>query len=811
MPSILSVVKYASRRAAKNPLFSAVVLITLTLGIGASTAIFALAYGLLRPLPFEDSQRLVALWEGQTREGLEKMHVSPPNFEDWSAENLVFEEMAALYTDTFNLTGDDVAERILGASVSPSFFRTFGVPITIGRDFVAGEDESSAPDVVLLSDALWQSRYGGSTQILGETVRINGAPRTVIGVVPPGLEYPRRAKVWLPLRFEDMNQRRDARALEVVARLEPGVGVSRAQEAMDTLAARLAAEYPESNEGWVVTVVPLLDELVGDTRPALWVLMAAVALLLLITCVNVASLLLARGLERAREIAVRQAFGASRRSITGQLLAENLVLAVVAGALGVVLAWGLLRLFAPMIPSSVMAVRQIEIDGVILAFALLLGVATTLVFGLFPALRASRGDLADTLKQGGRSSSDGAHLLLRNGLVVAEFALTFALLVTTLLVGRGFVRLVQADPGFVPDHVLTARVGLDPARYANPLMINAFFDGLLERVSGLPGVKMAASVDALPLTGSTEGTVFLPQGWPMPDPGEQPVTRLTVASHDYFQTLGIPLLQGRDFELTDVSIDPNCECVASETVPIVVINETMARKYWPGQDPVGQRMKLGDLESDLLFEIVGVARDVRYDGLDATILPRTYVFDGQFPVTTMSLAVRTSGDPTGLAGAVRRELRELDPELPAYGIRTLEDLIDRSVARPRLIVSLMGVFTLLALILSTVGLYGVIRTNVAQRTKEFGVHIALGSKRRTLVWMVLRRALLIGALGAVVGTVLAFALNRAVASLLSGVGEGEPGTFVMAGGLLAAVTLLGSLLPALRATRLDPVEALRIE
>lgn len=811
MSSILSFFRHAWRRIVRNPLFSTVVLITLTLGIGASTAIFALAYSLLRPLPFEGSHRLVALWEGQTKEGLEKMHVSPPNYEDWSAQNQVFEGMAAVYSDTFNLTGEDVAERIFGASVSPGFFRTLGVPITIGRDFVDGEEKTSAPEVVLLSHGLWQRRFGGSTDILGETVRINGAPRIVVGVVPEGLEFPQGAKIWLPLRFEEMNQRRDARALEVVARLKPGVDLSQAQEAMDTLAAGLAAEYPESNEGWVVTVVPLLDELVGETRPALWVLTAAVALLLLITCVNVASLLLARGLERAREIAVRQAFGASRQRISWQLLAENLVLAVAAGALGLLLAWGLLRLFTPMIPSGVLAVREIHLDGVILAFALLLGIATTLVFGLFPALRASRGDLAGTLKQGGRSSSDGTHHLLRNGLVVAEFALTFALLVTTLLVGHGFVRLTRVDPGFEPDNVLTARVGLDPARYTNPLMVNAFFDGLLDRVAGLPGVEMAASVDALPLTGSTEGTVFLPQGWPMPEPGEQPITRLTVASHGYFKTLGIPLLQGRDFELMDVSIDPDCECVAPDTVPTVVINETMARKYWPGQEPVGQRMKLGDLESDLLFEIIGVAKDVHYDGLDAAILPRVYVFDGQFPVNTMSLAVRTSGDPLSLAGAVRRELHELDSELPAYGIRTLEDLIDRSVARQKLIVFLMGVFTILALTLSTVGLYGVIRTNVAQRTKEFGVHIALGSKRQTLLWMVLRRALMIGALGAVAGTLLAFALGRAVSSLLSGVGEGETGVFLMAGGLLAVVTLLGSLLPALRATRLDPVEALRIE
>lgn len=800
------------RRAARRPLFATAKLITLTLGIGTTCAIFALVYGLLRPLPFQDSQRLANIWEGKAKEGFGKLHVSFANFADWSAQNQVFEGMSAFYSDTFNLTGEKTAERVLGASVSTNFFRILGVPITVGRDFAADEEKTSAESVVLLSYGLWQRRYGGFKEILGQSIRINGAPHTVIGILPPDLEFPRQAKLWLPLRPEEMSPNRDVRSLKVVARLRSGVTLARAQGEMNTIAARLAAQYPETNGGWTVTVVPLLDELVGDTRPALWVLVGAVGLLLLISCVNVAGLLLAGGLERTREIALRQAFGASRKRVLTQLLAESLVLALVSSALGVALAVGLLDIFVPMLPTALVASRHIGIDGVTVGFAVLLGVVTTLIFGLVPALRVSRSDLALTLRQGGRGASEGGNLLIRNALVVGEFALTFALLVTTLLLGQSFVDLLEVDPGFQPDHVLTARVGVDPVRYPNPVMVNDFFVALGERISALPGVESVAAVTGLPLTGSTEGTVFLPEGKPMPGPGERLTTRLSVISHDYFRTLGIPLLQGRDFRLTDTGIDPDCECgVALDTVPVVVINETLARRQWPGQNAVGQRMKVGDLEEGLMYEIVGVASDVRYDGLDAPVLPRVYIYSGQFPEDAMSLAIRTSGDPASLADAVRRELRELDPELPAYQVRTLGEMVERSIVRPRLLVFLIGAFTIIALTLSAVGLYGVMSTSVALRTKEFGIYIALGSRSQTLLWMVLRRALVFELLGVVAGVFLALASGRAVASLLVGVSGADPSAFIIAGVVLTAVALGGALLPALRVAWIDPVVALRYE
>lgn len=810
MSLFTSDVRHLLRMAVKSPFFFAVLLLTLALGIGASSAIFTLVSGLLRPLPFADSERLVMVWEGQAQEGYEKLHVAPPNFEDWVEQNEVFDDVAALYPGTFNLTGDGVAERLLGAEVTSSFFRTLGVPITVGRDFAADEDGDGAPRVVLVSHRLWQGRYGGSPELLGESIRIDGTPHTVVGIVPPGLGLPRQAKLWIPLRVEEDLRRRDAHFLEVLARLKAGVTVPAAQLGMEAVAEGLAAEYPKTNSGWTVTVVPLLEELVGDVRPAFWVLSGAVALLLLITCVNVASLLLARALQRTPEMALRQAFGASRPQVLRQLLSESLVLGLIASGLGVAVAWGLLRVFDPLLPGELRALGPVSLDGRTLGFAVLLGLVTTLLVSLVPALRAAGGDLAGPLKKGAKWAA-GGNLTLRSALVVGEFALTFALLLTSTLLGRSFLHLALVDPGFEPEHVLTARVGLDSAKYDNPVKVNNFFDDLMLRISGLPGVLSVATVEPLPLTGSTEGTVFLPEGWPRPQSGEEPTTRLSVVSEGYFQTLGIPLLQGRDFSYGDLAIGEDCNCIMPGITPLVIVNETMARKYWPGESPVGKRMQFGDLDSGTMFEIIGLASDVRYEGLEADVMPRSYLFDGQFQIPAMSFAIRTSGDPAALAGAVRRDLYEMDPDLPAYSVGPLAGLLEDALARPRLIVTLMGAFATMALILAAVGLYGVMATSVGQRAKELGIHIALGSNQRSLFWMVLRRALVLALLGALAGAALALASGKAVASLLFGVGSSDPITFVVAGCVLAGITLLGAVLPAWRAMRLDPMVALRHE
>jgi putative ABC transport system permease protein len=799
---------------AKNPGFTAVAVLTLALGIGANTAIFSVVNAvLLRPLPYQEAGRLVVVWEQNPERGWYQNIVSTANFVDWRKQNHVFAAMAAGDPQkVFNLTGMGNPEEVWGEQVTTNLFELLGVRPLKGRDFLPEEDKPGGPRVAVLSHGLWQRRYGGDPTLVGKQISLNNESYTVVGVMPRSFYFPpfwrELIKVDLWVAGLDLSEpARTDHCCLAVARLKRGVGLAQAQAEMDTIAGRIQQQYPE-DKGWGVGLVDLGEQVVGDTRPALLVLLGAVAFVLLIACANVANLMLARAAARQKETAIRTALGAGRARLIRQFLTESLLLAILGGGLGLLLAaWGV-EILVALSPKGalglggVAGLENVAISGRVLAFTLSVALATGIAFGLVPALAASKPDLNQTLKEGGRSSSEGLRRhRLRSALVTSEFALALVLLVGAGLMIKTLVLLGRVDLGFNPQNVLTMRVSLLGPKYQDPRVQVEFFTQVLERVKALPGVRWASVSRGLPVEG-WNGMSFVTEDHPSPPPNEEPDANYLVIGPDYFRVMGIPLREGRFFINQDTHDSPR----------VVIVNEHLARKQWPGQNPIGKRLKMEGSNRPWLT-VVGVVGNVRTQWPYPDPLSELYVSYTQYPwlLSPRHLIIRTVSSPAGVTAAIRREVAALDKDQPVSDVRTLDQFVGEAVAQQRFSMVLLGAFAGLALVLAAVGIYGVISYAVTQRTHEIGIRMALGAERRDVLRLVVGQgvALTLGGVG--IGLTGALALTRFMSSLLYGVRPSDPVTFAVVSVVLTGVALLASYIPARRATKVDPMVALRYE
>jgi putative ABC transport system permease protein len=800
---MLPEIRYAVRLMLRSPGFTLVAVATLAIAIGASTAIFTLVNAvLLRPLPYREPDRLVVVWERNAARNSHRNVVASSNFLRWREQARVFEGMAALATDSVTLAGQGEPEALRIQWVSAALFRLLGVGTVRGRTFLEEEDRPK-PDRLLISHRLWQRKFGGDEAVVGRAVQIDGQPWTIVGVLPPEFSIlDREVDLWRPLGLSPAAWQPRGRGLRVVARVAEGVSFEKAQSEMETVAARLRAEFPDFNAGWSVNVVPLAEQLTGSVRPALLVLLGAVGCLVLIGAANIASLLLMRATFRQREMAVRAALGASQGRLLRQLIVESVALALVGGAAGLLLAVWATDLLAGV------AIRQlalpstatIAIDRLVLSFALVVSALTGLLFGAVPALAASRPQLVETLKGASRSIAGSRHARARQLFVVGEVALAFVLLAGAGLMVRSLDRLLRTDPGFRPDRVLTLQVGLPASRYPEDHQRVAFFKTLAENLERHPSVEAAGAISFLPMTGLASRTRFWITDRPEPPAAEKPSTEVRVVSHQYFKAMGIRLLRGRLFDEREAAGSPR----------VLIVNETLARQYWPDEDPIGKRLSIS--WDEVPFDtVVGVVGDVKHDALDGAPSPMIYWPHTRVDYPGMGIVVKTTGDPLALAGAAVSEVRALDRDQSVSGIRSLDDILSQSTARRRLIMRLLAVFAAIALLLAGLGIYGVVAYTMTERRYELGVRVALGAEPRRLVAGMVGQGLALAGTGMVAGLLGAMAATRYLASLLYGVGATDPATFVAIATLGAGVAALASYLPARRALRLDPMIALRNE
>ncbi|HKQ04017.1 MAG TPA: ABC transporter permease [Blastocatellia bacterium] len=799
MQTMLQDLRYGARMLRKKPGFTLVAIITLALGIGANTAIFTVIYAvLLRPLPFNEPDRVVWMW-GAVRDRVSRASVSPLDFLDYRARNQSFDEFAASISIpiSFNLTGSGEPERLSGAVVTTNYFAALGVNPMLGRAFISEEEQAGHDRVIILSHGLWQRRFGADPAIIDRTLTLDGQSLTVIGVMPPKIRFPYDADLWRPMSFDaapEMKQRR-AHFLRPLGRLKAGVTVQQAQAEIDTIAGQLEAQYPETNTKWSMLLVPLQERIVGDIRPTLWVLLGAVAFVLLIACSNVANLLLARASSRQREIAIRLAMGASRWRIVRQMLTESLVLAFAGGVLGILLAWWGVDILLSFSDASIPRAAEIGVNATVLVFTLAVSLITGTLFGLVPALGASRPDLHDTLKEGSRSVS-GARHRLRSLLVIAESALAVVLLIGAGLLIKSFVKLQQVGPGFEAEHVLTMRLDLPRSKSAE--QVADFYDQLQQRVAGLAGVEAVGMVSELPLTGQPNDAPFAIEGRTLEAPDQRPNADFRRVNHDYFRALRIPLLKGRQFT----------EQEARQGAGVAIISERLAQQYFPDEEPLGKYLAF-DFNKQLRFEIVGIVGDVRHRALAQDTYPALYVPSLSIPWT--NLVIRSANDPANLAAAVRKEVGALDAQQPIAAIKPMAQWLSESVAQPRFRTLLLGVFAAIALLLSVIGIYGVMSYVVAQRTREVGIRMALGASRRDVLRLVVGQGMKLAIAGVALGLGAAYGLTRLLASLLYEVSATDPATFIAIALLLAGVALAACFVPARRATKVDPMVALRYE
>ncbi|HEV2492434.1 MAG TPA: ABC transporter permease [Terriglobia bacterium] len=810
MTTLIQDLRYGLRILARNPGFTAVAVVTLALGIGANTAIFSVVNTvLLRPLPYKDADRLVMVWSYNRRRGFNTDQVSPLDFADWRAQNHVFETIAASTDITYTLTGAGEPSLIIAYSFSADYFRTLGVMPLVGRTFVPEEEQPGKNHVAVLSYPFWQSRFGANRSIIGRTITLDGAPYTVIGVMPPGFQYPPVTELWTPLTvIPEAANDRAFRYLRVIGRLKPGVTRSQAETEMNTIAHRLALEYPKTNQDDDATnIISLRLTISGDIRPALLVLMCAVGLVLLIACANVANLLLARAAAREREVAVRAALGASRSRLVRQFLTESALVGLIGGALGLLVAFWCTGVLVTMFPPTIFNISvphldKIPIDGWVLGFALAVSVLTGVIFGLVPALQAGGLDLNQSLKEAGRSlaGSTRSHRF-RGTLVVSEVALSLVLLAAAGLALRSFVYLLGGDLGFNPQNVLTLRVMLPDFRYKQNLtdaQRRAFSDQAIERLKALPGVKAAGGVTFLPLSGWWGERSLSLEGQPIPK-NERPIAAWSSVTPDYFRAMAIPLLEGRYFTDHDTQ----------NSVPAAIISKSLARRLAPNQDPLGKRLDVDGVEHPV--EVVGVVGDVHQLGITSDITSEIYFPFSQLTAPLICFALRTSSDPTSLAKSAERAIWDVDKDQSVGYSMSLEQLASESLAPERVVMLLLGAFAGVALILAAVGLYGVISYAAAQRTHEIGIRMALGAEVPDVLKLVVVQGLKLTGLGLVIGLAASLALTRLMASLLYGVRPTDSLTFSGAVLLLAAVATLASYIPARRATKVDPMVALRHE
>jgi putative ABC transport system permease protein len=798
-------IRYAIRLLLKRPGFTAIAILALALGVGANTAIFSVVNAvLLRSLPFNEADRLVWFWEVQPQ--LDKAPFSPADFLDYQAQNQSFEDVTAVRNLSFNLTGGDQPERINGTIVSANFFKLLRATPARGRVFLPEDGIAGAARVVIVSHAFWQSHSGGDPNFIGKSLTLSGESATVIGVMPPDFKYPTRAELWVnprqvvpepfPTYTDDVITIRGSHYLSVLGRLKPGVTLEQAQADIDNVVANLQQQH---NSNHSVHLVTMHERTIGNIRTVLLVLLGAVGFVLLIACANVANLLLARATARSKEIAIRTALGARRGRIIRQLLTESLLLAIAGGAAGLLLGSLGVDLIVAVSPADTPRLAEIGMDSQVFVYTLAISLLTGLLFGLAPALQASKPDLNEALKEGGRSGSDGSRLsLVRGILVVAEVALSLVVLIGAGLLVKSFAVLQDVKPGFDSSNLLTFSISLYDKKYGETPNRIQFSDQLIERLKSLPGVEGVALANDFPIWGVDMSSYPTIEGRDTNDEDRFLTGRHTVNA-DYFKAMGISLLRGRDFTSAD----------REGAAPVTIINETAARRIWPDEDAIGKRFRFGG-EKNAWLEVIGIVADVKHNGLDAEPSLETYVPYPQLPVPYMNIAVRAS-DPTSVAAAIRREVQAIDKDQPIYDVSTMEKILSNSVAPRRLSMVLFSLFAAVALLLAAVGIYGVMSYSVTQRTREIGIRMALGADHKNVVQMIVRQGMTLTLVGIGVGLAAAFGLSRLMTSLLFGVSVTDPLTFVAISSLLAGVALLANYVPARRATKVDPMVALRYE
>lgn len=821
MQKIWQDLRYGARMLVKSPGITFIVILALALGIGANTAIFSVVDAvLLRPLPYEESDRLVFL--NETSKSMDEISISYPNFTDWRTQNTVFEKIGVSNRSSYNLTGVGEAERIVTGQVSADLFAALRANPALGRLFTNDEDKPGAAPVVVLSYPLWQRRFGGQASILNQPLTLNGKSYTVIGIMPPGYQYPSRVEMWVPVGQlsgqVSWQQRGNHPGLYGVARLKAGVSFEQAKAEMDMIGANLSKQYPDSNAGNGIGVRPLLEIFVGDARRPLWVLFAAVAFVLLIACANIANLLLARAQSRQKEMAIRAAMGAGRWRIARQLLTESVLLALIGGTLGMLVAqWGI-KLILYISPDAIPRSREISLDWRVLAFTIGLSFLTGILFGLVPALQAGIVDVHETLKETGRGTS-GKHWL-RSSLVVVEVATTLVLLIGAGLMIRSFYRLQKVDPGFSYDHLTSFTVALPQKKYATEEQRAQFYNRLLENLRGLPGVEMTAAASGLPLGNNGWQTSFVLDGKPPPPREQTPLMEACLVTPDYFRAMNIPLKSGRYFDDHDdrsslagkdlSKLNENEKEVAA--LNAIVIDEEFARRYWPREEAVGKRIRLGNDPKAPVLTIQGVVGRVKMEGLSQdSKRVQGYFPHAQVPNGGMTVILKAAGDPNQLIAAVRQQVKAIDPDQPIYSVRTMDEIRAESVAPERLNLTLLSIFAGIALVLAIVGIYGVMSYSVTQRTHEIGIRMAIGAQPSDVFKMVMGQGMMLALIGVVLGLVGAFGLTRLMATMLFGVEPTDPATFAAIAILLTGVALVACYIPGRRATRVDPVVSLRYE
>ncbi len=784
----------------RNPGFSAVIIFTLALGIAANTAIFTVVNAiLLRSLPYEGVERVVWIW-GKWPGG-DQASISAPDLDDYRAQSQSFEHLGAFANALipFNLTQGSEPERVDGYYITANFFQALGVKPSLGRTFRQEEEQAGRDRVVILSHSLWQRNFGGDPAIIDSTIKINSEDFIVVGVMPPSVDMPKSAELWTPVPFylAEMKMRR-AHSLRPIGRLKPGITLEQAQAELDIIGAQLEQQYPDSNSGWGVKLAPLREQIFGDLRLALLVLLGATAFVLLIACANVANLLLARATVRKKEMALRTALGATRDCLIRQLFTESILLALIGGIIGTVLAFWGVKALVQMAPASIPRINEVDLDGKVLGVMLLVSAVTGIIFGLAPAIQATRPDLSEALKEGGRNRGESSrNRLLRNLLVGAEVALALVLLVGSGLMIKSFLRLQEVNPGFNPENVLTMRIALPTSRYDDAMKRADFFHQAMERIENLPGVEAVGAISDLPLSGESSDTYFTVEGRALADPNQKPVANFRAIGRNYFHAMRIPLLKGRYFTEQEAM-----------GAPMVIINNSLAKRYFPDEEPLGKHLII-DVGEPLQAEIVGVVGDVRHYLLELEPFDEMYLPFNIFPET--NLVVRAKTDPLTLIGRVRSEIRSLDKDQPVSQVRSMEQVVASSIAEPRFRTLLLTIFAGMALVLAIVGVYGVMSYSSSQRTHEIGIRIALGAQRGQIIKLVMGQGLILTLCGLGAGVAASFALTRFISSMLFEVRTVDAMTYLGAALLLVIVALTACYIPARRATKVDPMTTLRNE
>lgn len=804
MSNVLSDLKHGVRVLLRTPLFTICTIAALAIGIGATTALFSVVHALLiKPLPYQDAGALVVVWEHNLPRNRPRNVISPANFLQWRERSRSFESLAAFSQNRVTLTGSGEPQELATIVVTANIFDTLGVAPVLGRGFVSGEDQD-APRTMILSHAAWLRQFGGDEAAIGRSVTINGEPVTIVGVMPRGFEiFGLPSDIYMPYRNLPASAKPSGRSMIGIGRLSPGVTRDQAQAEMEGVMASLVREWPDFNTGWTINVVPLREQLVGDVRLAVLVLFGAVAAVLLIACGNIGSLMLTRASGRRRELAIRSAIGAGTGRLLTQLVSESLMLSIVGGALGVVLAtWilsGLTTWVGPRLPIPLLS--QVTLDPGVMAFAAIVTVLTTLVCGLAPAIGATGGSLVTALRDGAPSVSGSRRgRLIRQSFVMAEIALALTVLCGAGLLGRSLMELQNVNPGFNTDSALSLRVTLPSRSYRDSDAQHAFYTRVMDGLRALPGVETVGGTSFLPLAGVGPGTSFWRADAPQPPPNERPVVDARPVTAGYFSAMKIPLLAGRDVTETDTA----------DKDPVAVVNETFARQIYPGDNPIGRKFIL-NLGNDKPHEIVGVVGDVKLMTLDGDVRPTAYLSSRQYAFGMMTFVVRTTGDPALLGPASVRVINQIDPLLPVAAVRPLDEVFAESIARPRLTAVAMSIFAGAALLLAALGVYGIVAYSVSQRSREFGIRVALGARQGQIIGMVVGQNLRLVGLGLGLGLVAAIPATRLLRGLLFQVGPNDPMTFAGIGAILAIVAVVASYLPARRGTLVDPVVTLKAE